>query len=160
MLHRQLATKYSVKDKDNILSYNQWSCGDYSNNLNGFTKRPSDTCNYELSDEWSGNGKYSIKFTGSTWDWVGYQWDFTSTAKQVQAAVNINIHDNARVYLDIVYSSSETQTTSVDVTQSGMQTLTLTIDSSKTITLLSFRVTLLANNITCYIDDLTLKEIQ
>ena len=74
--------------------------------------------------------------------------------------MNINIHDNARVYLDIVYSSSETQTTSVDVTQSGMQTLTLTIDSSKTITLLSFRVTLLANNITCYIDDLTLKEIQ
>ena len=85
---------------------------------------------------------------------------FTSTAKQVQAAVNINISDNARVYLDIAYSSSETQTTSVDVTQSGMQTLTLTIDSSKTITLLSFRVTLLANNISCYIDDLTLKEIQ
>ena len=85
---------------------------------------------------------------------------FTSTAKQVQAAVNINISDNARVYLDIAYSSSETQTTSVDVTQSGMQTLTLTIDSSKTITLLSFRVTLLANNISCYIDDITLKEIQ
>lgn len=85
---------------------------------------------------------------------------FTSTAKQVQASANINIHDNARAYLDIVYSDNETQTTSVDVTQSGIQTLTLTIDSSKTINRLSFRVTLLANNISCYIDDLILNEIQ
>ena len=85
---------------------------------------------------------------------------FTSTAKQVQAAVNINIQDNARVYLDIVYSDNETQTTSVDVTQSGIQTLTLTIDSLKTINRLSFRVTLLADNISCYVDDFILKEIQ
>ena len=74
--------------------------------------------------------------------------------------MNININNNARAYLDIVYSDNETQTTSVDVTQSGIQTLTLTIDSSKTINRLSFRVTLLANNISGYIDDLTLKEIQ
>ena len=150
-----------VKDKDNLLSYNHWSCGDYSNNLNGFIKRPSDTCNYELSDEWSSNGKYSIKFTGSTWDWIGYQLDgFTSTAKQVQATMNININGNAKAYLDIVYSDNETQTTSVDITQSGIQTLTLTVDSSKTINRLLFRVTLLADNISCYIDNLILKEIQ
>lgn len=151
-----------VKDKDNILSYNRWSCGDYDNNLNDFSKRPSDTCSYELSDEWSSNGNYSIKFTGSLWDWVGYIWyGFTSTANQIQATANININGSGRADLDIVYSDNDTQTTYVNFTQSGIQTLTLTIDSSKTINRVSFRVTILErDSISCYIDDITLKEIQ
>ena len=64
MLHRQLATKYSVKDKDNILTHNQWSGGEYDKNSQSDINLS--TATVIISDEHSSNGEYSYKVTPSS----------------------------------------------------------------------------------------------
>lgn len=51
-----------MKDTTNILTYNQWSCGDY-NGINGFYNEA------ELTNKYSSIGEYSIraKRTSSRW---------------------------------------------------------------------------------------------
>ena len=53
---------YSVKDSDNLLSYNQWSCGDYSKNLDGFTLNGANTTNniVKLDNSNPTKGDYNI----------------------------------------------------------------------------------------------------
>lgn len=48
-----------VKDKDNLLTHNQWSCTDYLKNTTGFTHSPY--CTIESSTEYSVNGERSLK---------------------------------------------------------------------------------------------------
>ena len=61
-----MATKDSVKDKLNLLSHNQWSCGEYLNNTTGFT--PTMGGRLSVTDEYNTIGNKSLKSTtaGST----------------------------------------------------------------------------------------------
>ena len=48
-----------IKDKDNLLTFNQWSCGDYNRSFNGITI--SSSTYVQLSTNYSVNGDYSFK---------------------------------------------------------------------------------------------------
>ena len=65
-IHRWLEISYwikqFVKDKNNLLNFNQWSCGDYNKNTNGFNISNSVAT---LSDN-AINGDYSIHLVRST----------------------------------------------------------------------------------------------
>ena len=64
MLHRRLATKYSVKDKENLASHNIWSGGEYNKNSQSDIHLSNATV--IISDEHSTNGEYSYKVTPSS----------------------------------------------------------------------------------------------
>ena len=50
-----------VKDKNNLVSYNVWSCTDYDGSTNEFT--PKNTITATSTTEWSINGTHSLKTT-------------------------------------------------------------------------------------------------
>ena len=53
--------EYSVKDKNNILTHNIWSAGEYLNSLSDITV--GNNANAVISSDWAYNGNSSIKFT-------------------------------------------------------------------------------------------------
>ena len=57
-----MAVKYSVKDKNNLLTHNQWACGEPLNNLDGFTYTYGPT-HYRITDEYKQIGNKSIELT-------------------------------------------------------------------------------------------------
>lgn len=50
---------YSIKDKDNFLTHNQWTCTDYLKNTNGFTN--SIYCSIVSTIDYYSNGERSLK---------------------------------------------------------------------------------------------------
>ena len=50
-----------VKDKNNLLTFNQWTCTDYLKNTEGFSNSPA--CGIESSTEYAVNGERSLKIT-------------------------------------------------------------------------------------------------
>lgn len=91
-----------MKDTNNILSYNQWSCGDYKDN------QPTDDDNFTLFDttayyskEFSVNGESSVKVikTGTTDPLIRVNYRSTfSTAKTI--TFNCKIYNpSAAVYI-------------------------------------------------------------
>lgn len=51
----------SIKETENLLEYNVWSCGDYLHNLNGFSVNSN--FRVSVSNEFSITGDYSVKLT-------------------------------------------------------------------------------------------------
>ena len=60
MLHRRLATKYSVKDKNNLFSHSVWSAGEINNSLSQFDIHNTTAT---LTEEYSFIGNSSIKIS-------------------------------------------------------------------------------------------------
>ena len=145
----------NVKDKKNLLSYIAWSCGDYSNDPSSLIARSGVT--KEFSTNWSSMGSYSIKLTGSSWDWVGYQiYDLSNIPSSFQVSADINTSIMAKFNCDITYSDSSSDSYSVDITKPSTPIITVIPDSTKIINLVQIRLTLMGNGI-AYMDNINLK---
>ena len=55
-----------IKDKNNLSTFNQWSCGDYTNDLTDFHKSGINESTFEVIETSSTNGESSIKTTRLT----------------------------------------------------------------------------------------------
>ena len=144
-----------VKDKKNLLSYIAWSCGDYSNDPSSLIARNGVT--KAFSTNWSSMGSYSIKLTGSIWDWVGYQiYDLSNIPSSFQVSADINTSIMAKFNCDISYSDSSSDSYSVDITKPSTPIITVIPDSTKIINLVQIRLTLMGNGI-AYMDNINLK---
>lgn len=96
----------SVKDKFNIATFNQWSCGDYSTNLEGFLFRGTRS-NVGLDDSYSINGIHNIKLsrtsdmTGYFFIVIPYQITQEDLGKTLTVTANIKNNLNASAMLQI-----------------------------------------------------------
>lgn len=102
-------------------------------------------------------GSYSIKLTGSIWDWVGYQiYDLSNIPSSFQVSADINTSIMAKLNCDITYSDSSSDSYSVDITKPSTPIITVIPDSTKIINLVQIRLTLTGDGI-AYMDNINLK---
>lgn len=123
-----------MKDTTNILSYDQWSSGDYS-----ISTRPTDNDNFTIKDvntyytkEWSSNGESSVKTiqtnTGDQWIRVNYRQAFTEQQ---------NITFNCKIYThtDAIYIRLTNNTVNSGVMvypSTKVQEITLILNANST----------------------------
>lgn len=100
---------------------------------------------------------YSIKLTGSPWDWVGYVLkNLITIPSSFQVSADINTAIGTRLNLEIVYSDKSLDSYYVDITESITPIITAIPDPTKTITTIQIRLTLLQEG-TAYMDNINLK---
>ncbi|WP_406535286.1 hypothetical protein, partial [Methanobrevibacter sp.] len=145
---------HSIKDKANYLSYNIWSCGDYTKNLNGVAQI-NDGLNVELSDEYSYNGDYCFKYTSNLNQYQGTNFNtislpnntthvkLTLTAIKIVKGVEVRISENNDFITLTVPENNNPQT--------------ITLEKEITITN-NFQITLIFRESNCiaYIDNICL----
>ena len=142
-----------VKDKNNLLDYNQWSCGDYSENLN-FNKRGSETCVLERTKEYSTNGQYSLKLTGDIWDWAGVRYvNLNLPCNNILMTGNVKSSGESRMVAQVGYTDNTSEQFNVNFSE-GEITPIITINSEKIIQTLELQFTLKHNNGTMFIDNI------
>lgn len=78
LLFRWFLCNYSVKDKNNLLTVNQWSAGDYYQALNDFVL--GNPGRIFASKDYSVNGDYSVKLTPTTSNYSVAAIDYTFEA--------------------------------------------------------------------------------
>lgn len=143
---------YSVKDKDNLASVNQWSGGDYNNNTAGL----SGTLTAEVSSDYSTNGDKSFKITSSGSDYA-YCGLFTSSSQfsngdSVTGSIKILNNSGSSVTLRLLQiegnAYQNVTVPSSDTIQTVSVSHTLTADSSVSLRIVSYAL------ITVYVDDI------
>lgn len=133
--------------------YNQWSCGDYSENLN-FNKRGSETCAIERTTEYSTNGRYSVKLTGDIWDWVSVKcYNLNLPCNNIQMKGDVKSSGDSRMVANAVYVDNTSEQFTVDFSE-GETTPLITINSEKIIQTLELQFTLKHDNGTMFIDNI------
>ena len=90
----------NVKDKNNILNYNLWSMGDYSNTL-GFNNNGGTGLTVVRNNEWAVNGSYSAKATFPTDGYIRYKMDDAYSLAGKQVSFKANVKNNSSVRLDL-----------------------------------------------------------
>ena len=60
-----------MKDNNNKLDFNQWSCSEYNNNLNGFYVTGANL--YQITNQYSTIGENSLKLINNTNSMMGYR---------------------------------------------------------------------------------------
>lgn len=144
----------SVKDKNNLLNYNIWSCGDFG--TIPISKR--NDCAAEISNEWAYNGEYSLKLNGNTWDWAGFQIiQKISSSQTIQ--ISSNIYSNTTNQFRIQLIDSNNETTSYSVSNSaGESNPLINIPLTNEIQRVDIHIVLLSEGIV-FMDDINLKLI-
>lgn len=112
---------YSIKDKNNLLTHNQWSGTSYLKNTNGFFCHPD--INIVSSNEWCDVGDYSLKIIGSKHASVDYGNNETGIFD-----VSLNIHSNYPVRF-VLYNS-----------ESNMRLIDVPANTNKPVTLKNLKV--------------------
>lgn len=86
-----------VKDKSNLLTFNQWSCGDHLHNLTDFTYNTS--MRNTVTTEYNFNGDYSIKLTPTVNEYaiLRIPFDFDSTRTYLLKVKCKNNISNAKI---------------------------------------------------------------
>ena len=100
-----------MKDTTNLLTYNQWTCGDY-NGINEFFNQA------QLTNKYSNTGEYSIqaKRTSSSW-WSDTQLSLSSTGKYTLSCKILN-KTGAFAVLRLLQNNSSVAEVSIPVTDS------------------------------------------
>lgn len=123
-----------MKDKTNLLNYSQWSCGDYTNNIQLFYK--SSYLDYILSDEWSSNGEYSVKLINKDINfnrWFRFYVPYSIVGNKLTAKIKV-LNPKIRVQVSIVQYTGDEIVNSVHTTSypsNNMQNIildTITVD--------------------------------
>ena len=86
----------SIKDTENLLTFNQWTGGDYSHNLTGITY--SNFSSLEVSKEYSSNDDCSFKFYNPTsYDAffnIEYEVPPNNVGKTIKCCFDYNLKNN------------------------------------------------------------------
>lgn len=143
-----------IKDKVNYLSYNIWSCGDYTKNLNGIAKI-NDGLNVELSDEYSYNGDYCFKYTSNLNQYQGTTFNIISlpnntthvkltltAIKILNGGIDVRINENNDFITLTVPANNNPQTITLE-TEITTNTVQITLIFRK-------------SNVVAYIDNICL----
>lgn len=154
--------KYSVKDKNNLLSHNQWSGGDYNPNLIEISN--GNGVETIISDEYSYNGDHSFKITtiSNTQTWAEIRVNQLLNDSQGKLTI-YTPENNMSVYLLITYDDYTQDSSSVSVySNSNPQDITIPLpqyDSSKTFLRISLRISFPAQmDNYCFIDNINLSQ--
>lgn len=132
---------YSVKDKDNIVTYDHWSCGEYSNNLNSFVKNNTTVI---LTTEHTVIGDKCIKLTKDAAAEKNYAigCNFSLSeediGKTLTAQMSLKSSPNASVYLQLTNQEADNVKSSA-VTVSETEFLPCSISQVITEDLLNLR---------------------
>lgn len=151
-----------VKDKDNLLNYNQWSCGDFEGTIVPDSKSPNMI--FELTDDYKSNGNYSIKLQNETtgWEWSQlHTYDEYQNVSRIQIQLDYISNQNFRVYAVCKYNQEPYSLLDYVIAPSSdeFQTVivTSTVDPTKIITSLGIRTVLASIDTVTYIDNVSIK---
>ena len=138
-----------MKDIHNLLSHNLWSCGDYLESLDEFTRTQSSI----LTNQYSSLGEHSIKIqrTSSTW-WINIPSEISTTGTYTWEIDVLN-HNQSNVSLMFLSNSSTVSSVTVPYCE-NWQTITI-IGQIDTVTTYSLRV-LVYDNDGVFIDNVKL----
>lgn len=152
-----------MKDNTNLLNYSQWSCGDYSNDIQLFIR--SSYLDYILSDECSSNGEYSVKLINKDINfsrWFRFYVPYSIVGNKLTAKIKV-LNPKIRVQVSIAQSTGDEIVNNVSTTiypSNNMQYIildTITVDG-----LSSVRISVNLNNGEVgdfvYIDDVNICE--
>ena len=119
----------SVKDKDNLVSYNVWSCGEYSNNLIGFV---ANNLEDTISSEWSTKGHDSIKcISNMAVSSILTQFDYVEENKTLTASFNCLSKESSLKFKLYQKNNSTWSSVTLDIPASNNnQTPQLTLTTS------------------------------
>lgn len=158
-----MVVKCSVKDKNNLLSYNAWSCGSYSHDLTGMSDGTGQST--EVSNQYSEIGDSSFKITRNTN--TQYWSEFRLNQQIVSFVANLTIYtpnNPVQIVTVILYDDWSQNVASLNVPANNeSQHITLNspfYDSTKTILRITLRIALPENvNDYCYIDNASIKPL-
>ena len=143
-----------VKDKNNLLIHNLWTCGDYLKNTMGI-RGFNEGLTIDLSNDYKSNGEYSFKYTTSLNQYQGVAFEPTTLP------VNTNKVTVTLTVLNLTGGNME-----VRLTENGANK-TITVPQSETsqeitiekdVTTTSIQITFIfrSANITAHIDNMRL----
>lgn len=148
-----------MKDKNNVLTYNQWSGTDYLNNTTEFI-RSSGNVLIELSNEWSVNGENSLKITKllTSSYWIQARYYSTIINEELTGKLTIKTkQSNVRIYLVEILNSSFINSNSVTIPNNTVAPVEILLNSGENNTAFALHVEILGDiNNTCFIDNLEL----
>ncbi len=150
----------SVKDKNNLLSFNQWSCTEYTNNTSDFVKGGG--ISFESSNEYSSIGDKSLKSirSGDTSNWYGLNYDSSLLSKDIKLSGNVKT-EGSSIKINFLESNNGTtvHTESVNIPADTTQSFEITCTTGNENT--SFVIQIIVNTAEgiVYLDNLKL-EIQ
>ncbi|MCR5027401.1 MAG: hypothetical protein K6A34_08175 [Methanobrevibacter sp.] len=144
-----------MKDNNNLLSYNQWSCGEYDNVLSGVNNGSGQTT--EISNSWSSIGENSFKISRvaetSSWSECRVQ----TNKNEITASCDILALSNCVISIVTDYSDGSQAYNSVNIYASNsVQNASVHFENNtnKTITRVSLRISGVISLV--YIDNLNL----
>ena len=143
-----------VKDKDNQLNYNVWSCGDFD--TIPISKRVSN-CVAEISNEWAYNGEHSLKLSGIKWDWAGFQIIQKISVQTIQLSSNIYSNTTNQFRIQLIDSNNETTSYSIS-NSAGESNPLINIPLTHEIQRIDIHIVLLDEGIV-FMDNINLKLI-
>ena len=144
-----------MKDNNNLLEYNQWSCGEYDNILSGVNNGAGQTT--EISNNWSSIGEKSFKISriSNTSPWSGCR--IQTNKNEITASCDILALSTCTLSIVIDYSDeSQTYNNVAIYPSNSVQNVSVHFDNSsgKTVTKASLRITNVTSFV--YIDNLKL----
>ena len=153
-----------VKDKNNILDYNQWSCGDYEREI-PYSQSTSNVT-IELNDEYKINGNYSIKLLNgqsNSWEWFQiFRYGEYSNISKIQIKLDSISNQKFRIYAICLYNNTTSTTlldyiTALSAETFQTTTLTATVDPMQTVTGVGLRIVLTDKDTVLNMDNVSVK---
>ena len=121
-----------MKDTNNLFSYNQWTAGEYNNNLNDFTLNNTQQQQNIISNDYSKIGESSLKMISSqTGDYIRIWYSNELKNKNVTSKIHIKSEETIDVLLR-EYDSNNTLISLKHTTFSGCGNVSLSLTSSNT----------------------------
>lgn len=121
-----------VKDNNNLLNFNQWSCGEYNNNLNDFTLNTTQQQKNIISNDYSKIGENSLKMISSqTADYIRI-WYLTELKNK---KITCKLHIKTEETIDILLREYDSNNTIISIkytTFTGCGDVSLILNSSNT----------------------------
>ncbi len=144
-----------MKDTNNLLTYNQWSAGDYEQSTNGLINASG--YQVQLSNQWSHIGENSFKITriGDSGTWA--ECDTDTNKKELTASCSILAGNGCGLRVILYYTDDTTIFESVTIPASNnIQTPSVNIvaDSTKTVSKVALRINNISSNSFVYVDNI------
>ena len=149
-----------IKDTGNLLTFNQWTCGDYNQNMTGFSSVAPEE-NIELNKNYTINGDTSIKLTGNNNNTVMIYAVYNISSEDIGKTLTLKAHcfkegGNPSLQLLFYNQNSFLKGTETQVSSNTFEEYTLTYTIPSNTTLVHIRLRSVNTDTTYYVDNLHL----
>lgn len=138
----------SIKDKANLFTFNQWSVGQYLNNLTGFYIQ-SNLAHATITREYELMGDYSIKITPSSKALAEMDvWSYNEFGKRV--AFSAKVFSNKYCQLMVWYHTDEYYSQSCQIPPDSLTSAMVSFNIPSDADIIQYRLRVISNSFDDY----------